>query len=61
MAQKSISLFCLKITNKTDKMFQIFKNAYNEIIPNYMNFQVIEYKYNALADTIMNYAREIFT
>ena len=31
-----------------------------KIIPNYMNFQVIEYKYNALADIIMNYAREIY-
>ena len=42
MAEESISLFCLKITGKIDKMFQIFKDIYEEKKPNNTLFQFID-------------------
>ena len=41
MVVKRISLFCLKITDKIDKMFQIFKDIYEEKKPNNTLFQFI--------------------
>ena len=37
-----VSLFCLKITGKIDKMFQIFKDIYEEKKPNNTLFQFID-------------------
>ena len=34
MFNKGISLFCLKITTKTDIMFQVFQDIYNDANPN---------------------------
>ena len=42
MAVKRISLFCLKITGKIDKMFQIFNDIYEEKKPNNTLFQFID-------------------
>ena len=42
MVVKRISLFCLKITGKIDKMFQIFKDIYEEKKPNNTLFQIID-------------------
>ena len=42
MVVKRISLFCLKITGKIDKMFQIFKDIYEEKKPKNTLFQFID-------------------
>ena len=42
MAEESISLFCLRITEQTDIMFQIFKDIYEEKKPNNTLFQIID-------------------
>ena len=61
MAEKSISLFCLKITNHTDIMFKIFKDIYNEKRPNNTLFQIIDNKNISFSNEIINYASKIYT
>ena len=41
MAEESISLFCLRITEQTDIMFQIFKDIYEEKKPNNTLFKLL--------------------
>ena len=61
MFEKGISLFCLKITKKTDKMFNVFQNIYNKTNPNDANFKIIDNdEVSSFTDSVMDYASEIY-
>ena len=60
MAEKSISLFCLNITNNTDIMFKIFKDIYKELKKDNELFHIIDNKNISFADEIINYASKIY-
>ena len=60
MAEKSISLFCLKITNDTDIMFNIFRDIYNEKRQNNTLFQIIDNNNISFSNEIINYATKIY-
>ena len=61
MFEKGISLFCLKITQKTDKIFNVFQNIYNKTNPNDANFKIIDNdEVSSFTDSVMDYASEIY-
>lgn len=61
MFGKGISLFCLKITTKTDIMFQVFQDIYNDANPNNANFKIIDNKeISSFTDTVIDYASEVY-
>ena len=60
LAEKNVSLFCLKITENTQIMFKIFENIYN----NYENiqFQIIPMKSSeSLSNVVVVSSVEIYT
>lgn len=61
MFGKGISLYCLKITEKTDIMFRVFENIYNETNPTNANFKIIDNdEISSFTDSVMDYASEIY-
>ena len=60
MADENIAMFCLNIYNGintgTKKMFQIFKDIYNEKRPNKLLFQIVEKKEGSFSQVIIDYA-----
>ena len=59
MAEKNISLFCMKITKHTDIMFQIFENIYNS----YTNcqFKVVPLESDVyLSDIVVHHAAKVY-
>ena len=61
MAEKSFSLFCLRITKRTDIMFNVFKDIYNKERQNNTLFQIIDNKSNiSFPESIINYAVKIY-
>ena len=59
MAEKNIALFCYRISNSTDKMFQLFENIYNEAKFKNTKFQIVSKK-NSLSDVVVNYSVEVY-
>ena len=60
MAEESISLFCLNITSKTDKMFKVFKDIYNEKMPNNTLFEIIDNNNISFSDVVADFAIKIY-
>jgi len=60
MAQESISLFCLRITNKTDIMFRVFKDIYNRKKQNNTLFKIINNENISFSGEIIDYATSIY-
>ena len=62
MAEKNIALFCYRISNLTDKMFQLFQNIYNDKKYNNTKFQIVNKtnKKNSLSDLVVNYSVEVY-
>ena len=61
MFGKGISLFCLKITKKTDKMLKLFQDIYNNTNPTSANFKIIDNKeISSFTDTVIDYASEVY-
>ena len=60
MAEQKIALFCLRINNSTDEIFQIFEDAYNERIPYDNIFYIIDDKNLSFSETIVNYTIEAY-
>lgn len=59
--EKSISLFCLKITKKTDIMFQVFEDIYNQKVPNNPNFLILDNNNaESFINTIIEYASKVY-
>ena len=59
MAEKNIALFCYRISNLTEKMFQLFQNIYNDKKYNNTKFQIVS-KTNSLSDVVVNYSVEVY-
>jgi len=59
MAEKNIALFCYRISNLTNKMFQLFQNIYNDKKYNNTKFQIVS-KTNSLSDVVVNYSVEVY-
>ena len=60
MAEDDISLFCWKITTKTDKMYKIFEDIYNEKKPNNALFKVVDDSETSFSDVIVEYATQVY-
>ena len=60
MAEEDISLFCLNITSKTDKMFKVFEDIYNSKKSNNTLFQIIDFTDDSFSDIIINYAIKVY-
>ena len=60
MAEESISLFCLRITNKTDIMFKVFKDIYNKKKQNNTLFKIINNENISFSGEIIDYATSIY-
>ena len=60
--ERGISLFCLKITNKTDIMFKVFEDIYNQKLPNNPNFLLLDNNNaKSFINTIIEYATKVYT
>ena len=58
LAENNISLFCLKITEYTDKMFNIFSDIYKNY--NKCEFQVVPMSSGGLTNVVVNSAAEVY-
>ena len=58
LAENNISLFCLKITQFTDKMFNIFNDIYKNY--NKCEFKVVPMSSGGLTNVVVNSAAEVY-
>ena len=59
MAEKGISLFCLRICEQTDIMYKIFQDIYNQKKANSTQFLIVDKENISLSEVVVNYAVEI--
>ena len=60
MAEDGISLFCMKITEKTDLMYKVFNEIYNEKKNNNTLFAIADGNDNSFTDLIVNYSIQVY-
>ena len=67
MAEKSISLFCLRISTKTDIMYELFENIYNEVKTPSTKFIIVNnnnygysYDYSSFSEEIITQAINVY-
>ena len=60
MAEGNIYLFCPRISSKTDIMFKLFEDIYNEKKPNNTMFQIIDNKETSFSDEVINFAIKVY-
>ena len=61
LAEKGISLYCLKITSKTDTMYEVFESIYNISNSNNPNFLIMNNKnVDSFISTIIDYAIKVY-
>ena len=60
MAEKGISLFCLRIRKETDIMYKIFEDIYNKKKANNTQFLIVDRKNISLSGVVINYAVKVY-
>ena len=60
MAEKGISLFCLRISDQTDIMFKIFEDIYNAKKANSTQFLIVDSENISLSEVVINYAIKVY-
>ena len=60
MAQKGISLFCLRIRRETDIMLKIFQDIYMAEKANNTQFQIVDNKDISLSKVVIDYAIKVY-
>lgn len=60
MAEKGISLFCLRILQQTDIMYKIFEDIYNKKKANNTQFLIVDSENISLSEVVINYAVKVY-
>ena len=60
MAEKSISLFCLKINSYTNKMLQLFEDIYNDVKSINTKFVAVSNYETSFSDIVVNNAIDVY-
>ena len=60
MAEKGISLFCLRIRKETDIMYKLFQDIYNEKKVNNTQFLIVDNKNISLSEVVIDYAVKVY-